>query len=162
MPSATKVLKKTIAGMYQPYRLHRELFTEKFKRNWLHPDFLEIHKAVEKATNGTAAVTKPKELSPKLKVEIPHVYSFNVFTQEFVSQFDEEIKNFYVTSEQKNIPIRRPNSMNNYGVIVNEIGLKPLITSFQQEYLWPVACKLFPRQGSQFDDHHSFIVRYRR
>ena len=51
--------------------------------------------------------------------------------------------------------------MNNYGVIVNEIGLRSLITNFQQRCLWPVARYLFPIQGSQFDSHHSFIVRYK-
>lgn len=51
--------------------------------------------------------------------------------------------------------------MNNYGVVVNEIGMRPMITSFQQQYLWPLSQRLFPVQGSQFDDHHSFLVRYR-
>jgi hypothetical protein len=50
--------------------------------------------------------------------------------------------------------------VNNYGVIVNEIGMMPMITSFQQTYLWPITRRLFPYQGSQFDDHHSFLVRY--
>ena len=50
--------------------------------------------------------------------------------------------------------------MNNYGVIVNEIGMRELITNFQQEYLWPISKVLYPVQGSQFDYHHSFIVRY--
>ena len=25
------------------------------------------------------------------------------------------------------------------GVIVNEIGMRPMITQFQQEYIWPIA-----------------------
>jgi hypothetical protein len=50
--------------------------------------------------------------------------------------------------------------MNNYGVIVNEIGMYPMISNFQQKYLWPIARRLFPKQGSRFSDHHSFIVRY--
>ena len=69
--------------------------------------------------------------------------------------------NFYKISEKEKIPVRRPNSMNNYGVVVNEIGMKPLITSFQQEYLWPLSRRLFPVHASQFDDHHSFLLRYR-
>eukprot|EP00434_Breviolum_minutum_P044244 symbB.v1.2.039499.t1/scaffold6608.1/size16736/1 len=50
--------------------------------------------------------------------------------------------------------------MNNYGVIVNEIGMRPMITQFQQEFIWPIAKVLFPEEASQFDSHHSFIVRY--
>jgi hypothetical protein len=88
------------------------------------------------------------------------VYSFNVFTTEFLQLFNEEIDHFYKVSKQQNIPVRRPNSMNNYGVVVNEIGLRPLITAFQQRYLWPISRLLFPVEASQFDTHHSFIVRY--
>jgi len=52
--------------------------------------------------------------------------------------------------------------VNNYGVIVNEIGMRTMITNFQQTYLWPLAKVLFPVQSSpRFDDHHSFIVRYK-
>ena len=50
--------------------------------------------------------------------------------------------------------------MNNYGVVVNEIGMRPMITAFQQMYLWPIARRLFPVIGAQFHDHHAFIVRY--
>lgn len=102
--------------------------------------------------------------------------------------FNAEIENFYASK----IPARRPNSMNNYGdlvenlgariryirffqptltvdtcfyiswlytffgwllgwkelenwnwhsrgVIVNEIGMRPMITQFQQEFIWPIA-----------------------
>ena len=32
--------------------------------------------------------------------------------------FHQEIANFYAAAEEHSIPFRRPNSMNNYGVIV--------------------------------------------
>jgi hypothetical protein len=89
------------------------------------------------------------------------VYSFQAFTSEFVKLFVDEIHNFYAASIRHEIPIHRTNSMNNYGVVVNEIGLKPLISSFQQQYLWPISKVLFPEEATpQFDGHHSFIVRY--
>lgn len=50
--------------------------------------------------------------------------------------------------------------MNNYGVIVNEIGMRSMISSFQQKYIWVLARTLFPKQGDVFHNHHSFIVRY--
>ncbi len=52
-------------------------------------------------------------------------------------------------------------SVNNYGVVVNEIGMRSMITDFQQRILWPLATVLFPIQSTpRFDDHYSFIVRY--
>lgn len=51
--------------------------------------------------------------------------------------------------------------VNNYGVILNDIGMRGWITDFQQRYLWPLARRLFPLQSlPHFDNHHSFIVRY--
>lgn len=35
-----------------------------------------------------------------------------------------------------------------------------MISTLQQEVIWPVARVLFPKEAHQFDDHHSFIVRY--
>lgn len=50
--------------------------------------------------------------------------------------------------------------MNNYGVILNQMGLRGMVTVMQQDYIWPISRVLFPVDGEQFDDHHSFLVRY--
>ena len=157
-PIQRKMMSSRAEPLYEPFRKHPQLFEGKFDHSWLHKDFMKISDAFAKAPNDT----DPDEIIPDvLKKEIDGVYSFNVFDENFVKLFNEEIENFYDVSERENIPVRRPNSMNNYGVIVNEIGMEPLITAFQQDYLWPISRRLFPEQASQFDNHHSFIVRYR-
>ena len=56
-----------------------------------------------------------------------------------------------------------PNSMNRYGVVVNEIGLERMIDSLQTRVLSPISEALFPSQGGGcLDGHHSFIVRYKQ
>lgn len=50
------------------------------------------------------------DISPLLKEEVDDVYSFDCFTDQFISMFKEELDNFYQKAEQHNIPIRRPNS----------------------------------------------------
>jgi hypothetical protein len=67
----------------------------------------------------------------------------------------EELDCYYASE----LPIRRPNSMNNYGIIVNEIGLEATISSLQRRFLEPIAAALFPRIGSRCDSHHSFMVQ---
>ncbi|CAB9513630.1 and iron-dependent oxygenase domain-containing protein 2 [Seminavis robusta] len=157
MATRTTVLKRTIEGLYRPHRKHEILFQGTFQSHWAHPDLVEIVKQTQNAT--TTSSTMP---SAPLTVEIPDsVYSFSAFTSEFVKLLTEEIANFYAASERFDIPIHRPNSMNKYGVVVNEIGLRPLISSFQQDYLWPISKVLFPQEATpKFDGHHSFIVRY--
>ena len=51
---------------------------------------------------------------------------------------------------------------NNYGVIVNQIGMQSLIDDLQQRYVRPLAALLFPVEGKVFDGHHSFMVQYRQ
>ena len=58
----------------------------------------------------------------------------------------------------------RPNSMNNYGIIVNNIGMQPVLTALQRFVLQPIAGMLYPTQaleGRGFDGHHSFMVQYK-
>mmetsp|Transcript_111017 Transcript_111017/g.313063 ORF Transcript_111017/g.313063 Transcript_111017/m.313063 type:complete len:519 (-) Transcript_111017:60-1616(-) len=85
------------------------------------------------------------------------VYSFEVFTDSFCQVLMEEIRNFYSTG----LPARRPNSMNNYGIILNDIGLEPLMFALQDEVIQPLAAVLFPKEGSELESHHAFTIRYR-
>jgi hypothetical protein len=144
---------------YKPFRLYPDLFTVNFEKSWLHKDFVIISQFFAKESS----VKNFRDAIPDdlLHKEMDGVYSFNVFNDTFLRMLNEELDNFYKVSEVEGIPVRRPNSMNNYGVILNEIGMRPMITAFQQRYLWPLSRHLFPAQASQFDDHHSFIVRYR-
>jgi hypothetical protein len=51
--------------------------------------------------------------------------------------------------------------MNNYGVVVNDIGLEPLLDSFQATVLQPLCAALYPGAvTSRLDAHHSFLVEY--
>jgi len=50
--------------------------------------------------------------------------------------------------------------MNNYGIILNEIGWRPMVDLLQQEVLANISGKTWP-QIAPFDSHHTFIVRYK-
>lgn len=52
-----------------------------------------------------------------------------MFRQEFCTALIKELENF----EKSGLPLRRPNSMNNYGVVVNEMGLEDFISRMQKE-----------------------------
>ena len=96
-----------------------------------------------------------------LRVEVEgsdaSVYSFAIFTTEFCDRFLEELDNYYGTG----LPQPRPNSMNNYGIIVNQIGMQGVITRLQREVLLPISQLLFPVQArGGFTGHHSFMVKY--
>lgn len=89
------------------------------------------------------------------------VYSFNCFTPEFVDMFNDEIENFYRSiRSSRNIQLQQPNSMNRYGLILSQVGLHDLVTSFQRQYLYPILRILYPKHASRLDSHYSFLVRY--
>ena len=54
----------------------------------------------------------------------------------------------------------RVNSMNRYGVVLNEIGLEGLMDRLAATVLAPLLRLVFPRAGSSIDVHHSFVVQY--
>eukprot|EP00931_Biecheleriopsis_adriatica_P040612 TRINITY_DN23274_c0_g1_i2.p1 TRINITY_DN23274_c0_g1~~TRINITY_DN23274_c0_g1_i2.p1 ORF type:complete len:160 (+),score=31.80 TRINITY_DN23274_c0_g1_i2:22-480(+) len=118
----------TTASRYKPLQKHPELFQAEILTSWVAPELISIVEACEKVPTGT----KPEDISPQLRIEANDIFSFPCFSSQFILLFNDEIENFYATG----IPARRPNSMNNYGVIVNEIGMRPMITEFQQLGVW--------------------------
>lgn len=130
---------------------HPELFdvSKGWKRQWFAPAFFEAIQSFHDGDN-----TKLQSL---LEEESPGVYSFPMMTTEFCSMFIEELDNY----KSSGLPIRRPNSMNNYGIVVNDIGMERMLSYLQRDFLHPVGLTLFPKEGSQFDAHHSFMVQYK-
>ena len=108
-----------------------------------------------------------------------------MFTQDFCAKLIAEVDSVAASG----IPVQRPNSMNNYGVILNYIGMRGMFTWLQRQVaflnrlcvcvsvcvcvcvcvhrrltlsqvLQPIAALLFPQAGQFLDSHHTFIVQY--
>ena len=134
------------APAYEP--LHPEFFEAEFRHEWLAEPF-------------AAALRDGSEtaLRAVLRHEVPdRVVSFEMFTPSFCEELVEELIHYEASGQ----PVARPNSMNAYGVIVNEIGMRPLIDDLQHRCLLPLTRLLFPVEGSAFNKHHSFMVRYKQ
>ena len=134
-----------IIRKYKSQVVHPELFTGKVKEEWLDPTFCEAMKS-----------NTPSAWRKILTEEMSGVYSFKLVTEAFCDLFLEEVFNFY----KSGLPAKRPNSMNAYGIILNDIGMEPLIDELQR-VLQPLGQLLWPGPGSCWDGHHCFIVRYR-
>lgn len=139
-------------GRYQP--LHHDLFEARTpdhwrEAGWLVPEFCELFAAIERGG---------PDSMPHLNREAPGVYSFDLFTPAFCDKLLEEVEYAQRTHRQD---LERPNGMNRYGIVLNQLGLEPAITGLQQQYLLPLQAALFPEEGAEADDHHCFIVRYK-
>mmetsp|Transcript_20710 Transcript_20710/g.33388 ORF Transcript_20710/g.33388 Transcript_20710/m.33388 type:complete len:133 (-) Transcript_20710:42-440(-) len=95
----------------------------------LSPDFLRI---VEKARAGKA----DSALEKSTTIGDRNVYTFPCFRQEFCKRLIKELENINKSGVQKS----RPNSMNNYGLLLNEMGFTDAFTDpLMFKFIQPIA-----------------------
>ena len=139
--------KADIALSYQ--RLHPELW--QLCERWLDPELLALSRARSGDGSGPAALRQVAD----------GVYTLRVFSREFCQLLCEELEAF----AQAGLPAGKPNSMNNAGVLLDELGFGPqFLDVLLREYLNPLAASLAPlvaEGGGSLDHHKSFVVRYR-
>jgi len=138
-----RVRRKLVKDLYIPVHPYLTTLTE----DMLLPSFL---KAIKSESTENILNLFHQETSTG-------IYSFSMFTQKFCSELIEEVENF----EKSGLPVARPNSMNNYGVILEEIGFKQFFQQLLKEYVNKFAPLLYGQLGSNLDDHHTFIVQYK-
>ncbi|XP_058850510.1 2-oxoglutarate and iron-dependent oxygenase domain-containing protein 2 isoform X3 [Acipenser ruthenus] len=138
-----------ISEFYKPLHSHVYVLQE----SYLAPEFLEI---VNFSRSEDANVEGLLNLIESLAAE--RTYRFPVFTKEFCRNLIEELENF----EQSDAPKGRPNTMNNYGILLNELGFdNRFITPLRENYLQPIAMLLYPDcGGDSLDSHKAFVVKY--
>ena len=60
------------------------------------------------------------------------------------------------------VTIQRPNSMNNYGAILDDFGFNSFLNRLMTEYISPLSTLLFKDTGGDsLDEHHGFVVEYK-
>ena len=89
--------------------------------------------------------------------ELPQlVYSFPMFSHSFCETLLGEAEHY----EGSGMRIQRLNSMNNYGLILNQVGMEHWMSMLQLVVTQPISNLIFPDEGEFLDSHHSFTVRY--
>ena len=136
----------SLADRYAPLRLHPELFEQAWDGQ-LHAPLLHALRQ----PNATAV----RQL---LRQVTPGVFSFELFSPSLCDRIAEELEHYAASG----LPAERPNSMNNYGLILNSIGLRPAMDRLQRSVFQPLAELLYPSHAHRgFTGHHSFTVRYK-
>jgi len=79
------------------------------------------------------------------------LFTFPVFTKEFCTQLISELKYF----KDQDIPHRQPNSMNRYGILLDDIlGFDDFFNILRSNYLQPLTRILFPdMKDIELDSH---------
>ena len=116
---------------YKVQREHDWLFDPKraYSTETIHPEYWKAY-----------CLNTPEAWAALVTTEATEVYSVPLFKPELCKAFVEELDKFHGTG----LPARRPNSMNNYGIVVNEIGMEPALDQLCHNLLQPLAHYLFP------------------
>jgi len=143
--------KKTVQENYVP--LHKQLydFGETFTETYFVPSFVEAIKA------GT-----PTALSSILYKQSEGIYTFNMLTPQYCKELLEEVDHFEKWALSHDMEVHRPNSMNNYGAILDNFGFEQVLQDWMKKLVQPFAVMLYPEFGAQsLDEHHGFVVEYK-
>jgi len=96
-------------------------------------------------------------------VERPHagVLEFPLFSAEYMEALLREIHAFEHACRHRSVRPLRPNSMNNQGVVLSELGLEDAMDELLYTWLVPLTKGAFPaHDGSSLDHQHAFVVEY--
>ncbi|XP_037114732.1 2-oxoglutarate and iron-dependent oxygenase domain-containing protein 2 isoform X2 [Syngnathus acus] len=138
-----------IKDAYRPLHPHVYHLQETF----LAPEFKHIVKFCQSRN-----VTSQSLCDLLEKETAARVYRFPVFTKSFCDDLIDELEHF----ERSAAPKGRPNTMNNYGILLNELGFdEGFVTPLRQQYLHSLTTVLYPDCGGHsLDSHKAFVVKY--
>lgn len=116
-----------IAKLYPPKALHPELFAPSSVDEWFVP---EMRQALAKWQQTGDRRDIDVAAIPGLRLEAPGVVSFDCLHPSVCDKLLAEAKHY----SDSGLPQRAPNSMNNYGVVLTEIGLRPSFDAMLKRY----------------------------
>jgi hypothetical protein len=134
---------------------HPKLYDLSACEDFFEPTFLQALKIGTR--EAFESIRDFKELSPGL-------YQYRIFREEVCHQLMEEVDSFNAFVAATGIEVRRPNSMNRYGLILNDIGFLRTMDDLMRRFVQPLTAAFFSeRLGGDFEFQslHTFIVRYK-
>ena len=116
----------------------------------LHPDFAAaLHDG------------SPAALRSTLSEVHPDIYALRPMSDAWQQMMLEEVFHFEQWVLETGCRHDPPNSMNQYGVILDQIGLQGALAALTETAVRPLAAQVFPQVGATLDEHHGFVVEYR-
>lgn len=133
----------------------------------LHPDLLELREEhlepafVAAVRGGTEAdlrsVLEPAVLEPAGR----DAWAVRILARDWCERMHEEVRAITVWTAEHGLAPTRPNSMNRYGLVLDELGYEPAFAALTRDWLRPFGALLYPEVGgATLDDHHAFVVQY--
>ena len=112
--------------------LHGSLYDfEAHVSDFIQPAVLAAVEACERAAAEGGPIDEAALQALLTPAGAPNVWKIPLLTERFCQLILEELRHY----EASGIPLRRPNGMNRYGLVLNQLGLEPLISELQKRYV---------------------------
>ena len=130
----------------------------------LHPELLELREEhlepafVAAVRSGTEAALR-SVLRPVAGAK--DLFTLPVLTRGWCERLHAEVRAITTWTAAQGLSPTRPNSMNRYGLVLDELGYEPAFAALVRDWLQPFGALLYPEVGgATLDDHHAFVVQY--
>ena len=133
-----------------------------FERNvheFVQPNILAAIEACEHAAV-TGGVVDEAALRGLLRpAGAPGVWRLPLLTERFCDLILDELRHY----ESSGIPLRRPNGMNRFGAILDQLGLERSLDYLTRRFVRPLGQLLYPWliAHGDADEHYAFVVKYK-
>ncbi|CAK8573980.1 unnamed protein product [Lathyrus sativus] len=142
-----KEYRQKIILHYPP--LHKEMYTM-LSENFFAPSFLRAIK--ENTEAGFRSIMAEPSRG---------IYTFEIFQPHFCEMLVSEVDHFERWVHETKFRIMRPNTMNQYGAVLDDFGLGTMMDKLMNDFIRPIARVFFSEiGGSTLDSHHGFVVEY--
>lgn len=103
----------------------------------------------------------PQFLRAVLRQEAGDVWVFDMLQQDFCDRLIAEVEWFGQWCEHRGVTKRAPNTMNNYGAVLDDFGFTSFLQEMMHRAVMPFSSLLYPDVGGDsLDNHHGFVVDY--
>jgi hypothetical protein len=129
----------------------------------LHPHLFTLREEMFAPALVRAVRSGRPEVLRSLCAEVrPGIYVFDMLQPRFRTDLLEELAFFERWCAENEMPLLRPNTMNNYGAVLDTFGFQEMLQQLMLQYVAPLA-SLFYRDvgGDSLDSHHGFVVEYK-
>ncbi|PWA58372.1 2-oxoglutarate (2OG) and Fe(II)-dependent oxygenase superfamily protein [Artemisia annua] len=91
----------------------------------------------------------------------PGIYEFDMLQPRFCEMLISEVENFEKWIRETDFEIVRPNSMNNYGAVLDDFGMEGTLDTLMKDFVRHISKVYFADVGGfDLDSHHGFVVEY--
>lgn len=140
-----KEYREKIMSSYQP--LHQELYT-------MDPAAFFVPTFLEAINDNTEQSFRSIMSEP-----VPGIFTFEMLQPHFCELLISEAEHFEKWAYKTKLRVMRPNTMNKYGVVLDDFGFQTMLNKFIEDFISPLSKVFYAESGgATLDSHHGFIV----